>query len=63
MPRFEDACPFDAQSRANRCKGCLATNGVPPCAAAFLSGRARLETENVVQLRRVEVTVPQRRAA
>lgn len=63
MPRFEDACPFDTQSRANRCSGCVATNGVPPCAAAFLSGRARPETENVIQLRRVEVATPQRKAA
>ena len=62
MPRFEDACPFDAPSRASHCRGCLAVNGVPPCAAAFLSGRVRVETDNVIQLRRV-VAAPERKAA
>ncbi len=39
MSGYEEACPFAPESRAQRCRTCVATNNVPPCAAAFLSGR------------------------
>lgn len=54
MSRYEDACPFAPEARAERCRTCVATNSVPPCAAAFLSGRAQPPSDNVIQLRRVE---------
>ena len=39
MSRFEDSCPFDSRSRANRCEKCVsANNSVPPCVAAYLGG-------------------------
>ena len=63
MSRYEDACPFDEQTRANRCRSCVATNAVPPCAAAFLTGRAPLPADNVIQLRRIEIVPSIRKAA
>ena len=62
MSGYEEACPFAPESRAQRCRTCVATNNVPPCAAAFLSGRAQPPADNVIQLRRIEV-VPFRKAA
>lgn len=62
MSRYEDACPFEPQTRAARCEGCIATNGVPPCAAAFLSGRTQKSFDNVVALRRADAA-PHRKAA
>lgn len=63
MSPYEDACPYEAQSRAKRCQGCVATNSIPPCAAAFLSGRTTGPVENVIQLRRIEVAPVTRKAA
>lgn len=54
MSRYEDACPFEPQTRAARCEGCVATNRVPPCAAAFLSGRTQKLFDNVIALRRAD---------
>jgi hypothetical protein len=63
MSRFEDACPFSEPARANRCKSCESrSNGLPPCVAAYLSGSAALQPENVIPLFRVEVA-PLRKAA
>jgi hypothetical protein len=55
MSRFENACPFDARTRANRCENCVsANNSVPPCVAAYLGGpdaaRAR-----VISIQSIEV--------
>ncbi len=63
MSRYEDACPFGPESRAERCGTCVAKNNVPPCAAAFLSGRALPQADNVIQLRRIEVIPAARKAA
>ena len=39
MSRYEESCPFDARSRANRCEPCItANNSLPPCVAAYLGG-------------------------
>ena len=54
MPRYEDACPFEANARAARCKTCCAANSVAPCVAAYLSGRAVPPSSNVIAIRRVE---------
>ena len=63
MPRFEEACPFDVQSRANRCQSCCsANNDVPPCVAAYLGERRALRPANVISLLRTEV-IETRRAA
>ncbi len=55
MSAIEDACPFDEPARAGRCEACCnASSSVPPCAAAYLGGRARRYTESIVPIRRVE---------
>lgn len=35
--RIEEACPFDARTRAARCEGCCRENQVPPCVQAWLA--------------------------
>jgi hypothetical protein len=62
MNRYEESCPFDERNRAARCETCCATNNLPPCAAAFLSGRAAVPASNVIPIRRIEL-VESRRAA
>jgi hypothetical protein len=63
MSRYEDACPFEPRGRASRCQTCCgANNSVPPCVAAYLSGRQAMAPANVVPLFRVEV-VEARKAA
>lgn len=63
MSAIEDACPFDAPARAVRCQACCnASSSVPPCVAAYLGGRARRYTENVVPIRQA-MPVVRRQAA
>lgn len=63
MTRFENACPFDAATRASRCSSCSVANAsLPPCVRAFLGGGTPPARENVVQLRKPE-SQPLRRAA
>lgn len=50
MNRFEEACPFEAATRAARCTTCCAANQVPPCVAAYLQGKARGHDSNVIPL-------------
>jgi hypothetical protein len=51
MPRIENACPFDAATRATRCSSCSVANAsLPPCVVAFLSGVSS-RAENVIPLR------------
>lgn len=63
MSRTEDACPFEPQSRANRCQSCVTANSIPPCAAAFLSGKPLSPAGNVIELRRIETVPAARKAA
>ena len=61
MSRYEDACPFDARGRANRCENCCsASNNLPPCVAAYLVGRGSGKA-NVIAIRTLEVS--ERKAA
>lgn len=63
MARFETACPFDAQGRANRCETCMPANSnVPPCVVAYLGNGVRIPASNVLPLHRVEV-LSERKAA
>lgn len=62
MSRYEDSCPFEPSSRANRCKSCVAASGLPPCVAAFLSGQNTEPASNVIQLRRIEIIQPRKAA-
>ncbi len=63
MSRIENGCPFDAQSRANRCETCVsASDSVPPCVVAYLGKGASMPATNVIPLHRVEV-FSQRKAA
>ena len=54
MSRIDNACPFDAATRAARCASCSVANAsLPPCVVAFL-GAAESRADNVVPLRRPE---------
>lgn len=57
MNRFEEACPFEAVSRAGRCTSCCSANEVPPCVAAYLSGKAPERANNVIPLRVVTASL------
>jgi hypothetical protein len=48
MNRIEEACPFEAQTRAGRCMTCCSASQVPPCVAAYLSGKALQPASNVL---------------
>lgn len=62
MSRIENACPFDAATRAARCASCSVANAsIPPCVVAFLGG-GESRAENIIPLRRAEDR-PLRRAA
>ncbi len=62
MSRIENACPFDAATRAARCASCsVANSSLPPCVVAFLGGNES-RAENIIPLRRAE-SRPLRRAA
>ena len=63
MSRIENGCPFEAQSRANRCVSCVSANAsVPPCVVAYLGNGASMPSSNVIPLHRVEV-LSERKAA
>lgn len=62
MSRIENACPFDAATRAARCASCSVANAsLPPCVIAFL-GSAEARSENVIPLRRAEARTMRRAA-
>jgi hypothetical protein len=62
MPRIENACPFDAATRAARCSSCTVANAsMPPCVVAFLSEGASL-AQNLIPLRRAEAPALRRAA-
>jgi hypothetical protein len=51
MSCFEDACPYDKRSRANRCGSCCASAKLlPPCVAAYLSGLEMNTTVEIVSI-------------
>lgn len=55
MSRYEESCPFDARSRANRCETCVTANSsVPPCVAAYLGGPNAARTK-VISIQSIEV--------
>ncbi len=55
VSRIENACPFDAATRAARCTSCSVANAsIPPCVVAFLGGNPSRDSSNVVPLRRAD---------
>jgi hypothetical protein len=50
MSRYEEACPFEARTRANRCETCCSANSVPPCAAAYLSSATERPASNIIAI-------------
>lgn len=64
MSPFEDACPYDERGRANRCGSCCASpKMLPPCVAAYLSGRELNATVEIVSIEAHRVTRARARAA
>lgn len=49
----DDACPFDANSRANRCRGCSQdARPLPPCVVAWLADAVEAPLEELRGQRR-----------
>ncbi len=63
MSAVDEACPFDAVTRAQRCVSCCGPkNPVPPCVAAYLGEPWPRTAGSVIPLHRAD-TLARKKAA